>query len=153
MYNEFNAIGLEIVYFSAKCSQTQRAFFIILWARQLSVDVPADAGFLCVTAAGIWDTIKGTTVTDVPLELITEVMRQTNVISVINRLWHLTASSVCIATGKLLDWRVGVAYCGRLHPVRPCSWAQTTSYFVGTVGSLPGIKRPGSKFCLSLHLV
>ena len=116
-------------------------------------DVPADAGFLCVTATGIWDTIKGTTVKDVPLELIMEVMRRANVISVINSLWHLTASSVCTATGKLLDWRLGVAYCSRIHPVRTCSGAQPTSYSVGTVGSLSGVKWPGGKFCLSIHLV
>jgi hypothetical protein len=97
--------------------------------------------------------IKGTPVTDVPVELSMEVARWTDVITVIKRLWHLIASSVSIAAGKLLDWRVGVAYCSRHHPVRTCSGAQPTSYSVSTVGSSPGVKRPGSKFCFSLHLV
>jgi hypothetical protein len=91
-----------------------------------------------------------TPVTDVPVELIIEVMQRTDVITVTERPWYLTVSSVGIATGKPLDWRVGVAYCSRPHPGRTCSAAQPTPY---SVGSSTGVKRPGSEFCLSLHQV
>ena len=122
------------------------AYFIGLWARQLSGDVPEDAGFLCVRSAGSWDTTKGTPVTDVPVELIMEVTRRTDVTTVIKGLWHLTGSSEGIATGKLLNCRVGFAYYSRHHPVRTCSGAQPTFYSVSTVGSLRRVKRPVVNF-------
>jgi hypothetical protein len=124
-YTVFNANGLKFVQFNAKCGRIQCASFIR--ARQLSGNVPADAGLLRVTAAGSWDTIKGTHVTDVPVKVIMEAIRRTNVITVIKRVWHLRVSEVGIATGKQLNWRVSVAYWSK--PLPNLLWGRTNVLF------------------------